>query len=396
MHQSSTDTAGALVSTLSNRSVGERSRVVREIADLFLKQPESYSEEQVELFDSVMIRLIDKIGEEVRSHLSERLATVNNAPREVIRNLANDSAIAVAGPVLSQSPCLDEEFLVESARTQSQDHLMAISSRKTVGQRVTDVLVDRGNDQVAVNLARNEGAKFSEQGYSVMVDRAKDDQQLARAVWLRQDIPRQQLLALFEKASEAVQRELETQADKKAQEVEAAVRLASQRLQEKSQQSSAAYAQAKASVAALQQNGGLSETHILSFASQEKFEEVVVGVSELSKLSAPDVERMILEEQNDRLLVTSRAIGLSWTCLRHVLLMNKAKPRTSPQLEQLRIRFQSIARATAVKGLQFYQLREKARIGPTQASPGASDVGRSFEGLAKQHGATREEQGQAP
>jgi len=396
MHQSSTDTAGALVSTLSNRSVGERSRVVREIADLFLKQPESYSEEQVELFDSVMIRLIDKIGEEVRSHLSERLATVNNAPREVIRNLANDSAIAVAGPVLSQSPCLDEEFLVESARTQSQDHLMAISSRKTVGQRVTDVLVDRGNDQVAVNLARNEGAKFSEQGYSVMVDRAKDDQQLARAVWLRQDIPRQQLLALFEKASEAVQRELETQADKKAQEVEAAVRLASQRLQEKSQQSSAAYAQAKASVAALQQNGGLSETHILSFASQEKFEEVVVGMSELSKLSAPDVERMILEEQNDRLLVTSRAIGLSWTCLRHVLLMNKAKPRTSPQLEQLRIRFQSIARATAVKGLQFYQLREKARIGPTQASPGASDVGRSFEGLAKQHGATREEQGQAP
>jgi uncharacterized protein (DUF2336 family) len=369
MHQRSTDTAGALVSTLSNRSVGERSRVVREIADLFLKQHESYSTEQVELFDSVMIRLIDRIGEEVRSHLSEQLATVDNAPREVVRNLASDGAIAVAGPVLSQSACLDEEFLIESARTQGQDHLMAISSRKTVGHRVTDVLVDRGNDQVAVALARNEGAKFSEQGYSVMVDRAKDDQQLARAVWLRQDIPRQQLLALFEKASDAVRRELEAQADKKAQEIATAVRLASQRLQEKSQQSSAAYAQAKSSVAALQQNGGLSETHILSFASQEKFEEVVVAMSELSKLSAADIERTILEEQNDRLLVTSRAIGLSWTCLRHVLLMNKAKPRTSQQLEQLRIRFQSIARATAVKGLQFYQLREKARIGPAQASP---------------------------
>ncbi len=369
MHQPSTDTAGALVSTLSNRSVGERSRVVREIADLFLKQPENYSTEQVELFDSVMMKLIDKIGEEVRSHLSERLATVDNAPREVVRNLANDGAIAVAGPVLSQSACLDEEFLIESARTRGQDHLMAISSRKTVGHRVTDVLVDRGNDQVAVALARNEGAKFSEQGYSVMVDRAKDDQQLARAVWLRQDIPRQQLLALFEKASDAVRRELEAQADKKAQEIATAVRLASQRLQEKSQQSSAAYAHAKSSIAALQQNGGLSETHILSFASQEKFEEVVVAMSELSKLSAADIERTILEEQNDRLLVTSRAIGLSWTCLRHVLLMNKAKPRTSQQLEQLRIRFQSIARATAVKGLQFYQLREKARIGPAQASP---------------------------
>jgi uncharacterized protein (DUF2336 family) len=369
MAQPSTDISDELVGALSNRSVGERSRVVREIADLFLRQPENYSAEQVELFDSVMMRLINQVGEEVRAHLSERLATVDNAPREVVRDLANDSAIEVAGPVLSQSPCLDEEFLIESAKTKSQEHLLAISSRKSVGHRVTDILVDRGNDQVAVTLAQNDGAKFSDQGYSAMVDRARDDRQLARAVWLRQDIPRQQLLALFEKASETVRRELEAHADKKAQEIAAAVKLASQRLQEKSQESSSAYAQAKSRVAALQQNGGLSESHVLSFASQEKFEEVVVAMSELSKLSAADIERMILEEENDRLLVTSRAVGLSWTCLRHVLRMNQAKPRTSQQLEQLRIRFQSIARTTAVKGLQFYQLREKARIGPTPASP---------------------------
>ncbi len=226
--------SGALTEVLCNRSVSERSRVVRQVADLFLVQPSRYSADHVELFDSVIMKMIGQIDEAVRIYMSERLAAVDNAPIEVIKTLAADEAIAVAGPVLTQSPVLDDEFLVESARTRSQAHLLAISSRKSVGQRVTDMLVDRGNDQVMMALARNTGAELSERGYSVIVERAKDNGPLARVVWTRPDIPRPHLVALFEKASAAVQSQLEAEGGRRAEEITAAVKLARQQLEEAS------------------------------------------------------------------------------------------------------------------------------------------------------------------
>ncbi len=164
MSETAEEISGALTQVLCNRSAGERNRVVRQVADLFLTQHASYSAEQVDLFDSVIMKMIGQVDEAVRVYLSERLAPISNAPRDVIMTLATDAAIAVAGPVLTQSPVLDEEFLADSARACGQQHLIAISSRQMVGPRVTDVLMDRGNDQVVMTLAQNRGAALSERG----------------------------------------------------------------------------------------------------------------------------------------------------------------------------------------------------------------------------------------
>jgi hypothetical protein len=67
-----------------------------------------------------------------------------------------------AAPVLTHSDQLDDEALVENARTKSQGHLLAISGRITLVAAVTDVLVDRGNQFVLTGTARNLGAAFSD------------------------------------------------------------------------------------------------------------------------------------------------------------------------------------------------------------------------------------------
>lgn len=363
MSEAAEEISGALMQVLSNRSIGERSRMVRQVADLFLSHGTNCSADQVDLFDSVIMKLIGQIDEAVRIYLSERLAAVDNAPREVIKTLASDDAIRVAGPVLTQSSILDEEFLIESARTRSQDHLVAISSRNTVGQRVTDVLMDRGNDQVVLTLAQNSGAELSEHGYSTMVERARDNWQLAQAVWYRPDIPRPHLMALFEKASEAVRSQFEAESESKAEAVAVAVRLARQQLEEASQQQSSAYTDARKHITTLKESGGLSEAHILSFARQGQFEEVVIAVSELGELPVIDTERIILDLSHDRLFVVAKAIGLSWTCVRQILLLNQNAPRASEYLEHLRTKYQAITREVASKGLRFHQLRERARHG---------------------------------
>ncbi|HZP74747.1 MAG TPA: DUF2336 domain-containing protein [Pseudolabrys sp.] len=362
------DTSRLLTDALADRTAGDRGRVVREIADLFLRQPASYSNEQIELFDNVLMKMVDQIDEEVRAHLSEGLSAVGNAPRQIVRHLASDEAISVAGPMLAQSPCLDESFLVTSAKTKSQAHLVAISSRPSVGPRLSDALVDRGDDAVVLTLARNRGAEFSTHGRALIVERAKDNADLAHVVWNREDIPRQEVLALFDKVSELVRQQFEA-AGTRAPEVAAAVMLARRKLQEKSQETSSAYASARAHIDSLQETGGLSQSHLLTFASQQKFEEVVVALSELSRLSSTETESMLLEEGSERLIVVAKAVGLPWNCLRLILLMNRVRPKTFEEIEYLRTRFQSISREAAAKGLQFHQLRERARNGPR---PGAN------------------------
>src|SRR5689334_1333379 len=95
-----------LGSVASHRNAGEQARIIREVADLFISNQPAYSTPQVELFDRVMMKMIAHVDLEVRAYLSETLAPLDSAPREIIKTLANDDAIHVAGPVLTQSRCL--------------------------------------------------------------------------------------------------------------------------------------------------------------------------------------------------------------------------------------------------------------------------------------------------
>ena len=71
----------------------------------------------------------------------------------VVRRLARDEDIMVAGPMLAQSPRLVTADLVEIASAMSAEHLYAISSRAAIDEPVTDILVRRGDFTVKRKLA---------------------------------------------------------------------------------------------------------------------------------------------------------------------------------------------------------------------------------------------------
>ncbi len=92
----------------------------------------TYSEEQIWAFGEIIGRLAEVIELSTRIRLANKLAPSSNAPSKVINKLASDDSIDVAGPVLRQSERLDVETLIASARTKGQQHLLAISKRKSV------------------------------------------------------------------------------------------------------------------------------------------------------------------------------------------------------------------------------------------------------------------------
>ena len=100
------------------------------ITDLFVGGATRYSEDQIGVFDDVMVRLTSTIEAKARARLANRLAPIANAPASVVHMLAFDDDIDVARPILRQSERLDDSVLLANANTKSQQHLFAISQRR--------------------------------------------------------------------------------------------------------------------------------------------------------------------------------------------------------------------------------------------------------------------------
>src|SRR5262249_56330834 len=107
---------------------------------------------------------------------------------------------------------------------------------------------------------------FSEFGFSTLVERAQDDGDLALAVWVRPEIPRQHLLALFAQASEAVRQTLEAADRAKGGLLQEVIAQASSRLQTGLREVSAVYATARERVVALHRDGELDEARLAEVA----------------------------------------------------------------------------------------------------------------------------------
>src|SRR5437660_11212562 len=113
-----------LQATLAHGTVARRVEALRRVTDLFLNNAVDYSDEQIDLFDDVFQCLILHIETSAKALLANRLAPVDIAPPMTIRALAFDDVIEVAGPVLTQSNGLDEDTLIEAARTNGQTQRM--------------------------------------------------------------------------------------------------------------------------------------------------------------------------------------------------------------------------------------------------------------------------------
>ena len=352
-----------LEDAISHKDIARRAETLRRLTDLFVLGSAKFTGEQIALFDDVMRRLLDEVETSARAAFGHRLAMIPNAPPKVMRELALDNAIEVAGPVLMHFELIDDSTLVESAKTKSQDHLLAISRRKLITENVTDVLVERGNQQVALSTVGNPGAMFSKFGYSTLVRRSQDDDKLALCVWSRPEIPRQHLLKLFADASEAVRLALEATDRRKAKLIREMVAQASNQIQTVAREGSTGYAAAHSYVQSLHKSGKLNETQLAAFAQAGKFDETAVALSIMCDLPIGLVERAFVQNWSEQLLVLAKAIDLSWGTTKTILLLQSGTKETStPELEQYFASFTRLQPETAKKAVQFYRLREQATM----------------------------------
>jgi len=324
----------------------------------------TYSEEQIWTFGEIIARLAEEIELGARIQLAEKLAPSKNAPLQIIKRLASDEWIEVAGPVLGQSERLDVGTLMAMARDKGQQHLLAISRRRSVPPEVTDILVVRGGGMVVNAVAANRGAHFSESGFRHLVRRSEGNPVLAESVGLREDIPRHLFHQLISRASEKVRTKLLQERPDMEGQIRSIVTDVAGTIHARFGPAEKDYLSAKRTVARLHQRGELTEDEVFEFAHSLKFNETAIALSLLCSLPADIVERALVDKNRESILIIVKALDFSWTTAMSLLFLGAPNFRiTAGDLDRMKIDFIRLKNETCLRVLDVYRTPRGAEDG---------------------------------
>jgi uncharacterized protein (DUF2336 family) len=336
-----------------------RSDATRKISELFLAGAAQFRPRHVDLFDGILTGLVPHAEVAARADLADRLSVLGNAPPMLVDLLVREDEISVAGPLLRRSPVIAEPTLIEIARTKGQNHLLAISGRPILPFGVTDVIVRRGDREVVRRVAGNSGARFSDVGYSSLIKRARDDGVLTLTVGQRDDLSAPQLKTLLAGSADIVRRRLfeVTRPDRKAAIGEAMVEISGATKPATIRRD---FAPAQRTILALHQAGKLNEATLLDFAKAYRYEEAIAALSALAGAQIPVIDRVMMRDRADSVLILGRASGLKWATVRALIVLRFGPGRaaSATDLEEARLNFERLAATTAQRVVNFWQTRK--------------------------------------
>jgi len=178
-----------LESALGPRPTPRTFEIMREVTDLFVEGVDRYSVSQFALFDDVICRLIDHNGPPAVKEVGEKLAPVGKGPVNVVRRMMSQGDLSIAGPFLQNCENVTEADLVRYVKTKRKEYLTLIAKRPQLTDAVTDVLIERGDEEVRTLLLTNKGAKISDNGFVKLIGESRSNRRLAELVAAREDLP---------------------------------------------------------------------------------------------------------------------------------------------------------------------------------------------------------------
>ncbi|HEY2185714.1 MAG TPA: DUF2336 domain-containing protein [Xanthobacteraceae bacterium] len=346
-----------LEEVIQHGSFARRAETLRRITDLFAEGAGRLKESHIQLFDDVFCQLAAQVDTTARAELSNRLAVLGNAPRELIRRLAKDDDAAVARGVLRRSQRLEHGDLIDIAEAKSQAHLLAISKRRGIPPTVTDILVRRGDQAVLRGLAENLDAQLSEASFVRLVERAAEDGVLAEKIGSRPDLPPRLFSDLLLDSTQAVQQRLLAAAKPELRSEIARV-LTEASATEQAQASRRDYEPAQRKIAELNKDGKLDEAALVDFARIGRGEEMTAALAVLCAVPVDVVDRLVAADRPDPVLILCKSAGWGWQTVKAILAaMPQCCRLSSRELDMAYENFERLSPTTAQRVMRFWQVQ---------------------------------------
>lgn len=344
---------GDVADAVSSRSADRRVLMLRRATHLYLSYAHRLSEHQVELFDDVLVKLVDCVEPASLVELSTGLAELPQAPKRTLRYLACHPVIAVASPVLLRSLALSDQDLRALARELDIEHLALIAGRQILDEDLTDILLLRGDAGICRALARNAGARFSARGYAWLVGLAVRKQDIAEVLVLRPDVPRELLRQLLLEMSDEVRLRL----------LKAALPHARQSIREvlddiarhvsTNAPEPVIYSDARARVIEFSKAGRLNDSAVNGFALRREFTNIIAALTVMSGAALETIEPLMEEKRCEDLVVACRAARLHWQTTLAIIRCRNVPQMSESDIARAKDQFQKLCLSNAQRTIRF-------------------------------------------
>jgi uncharacterized protein (DUF2336 family) len=350
-----------LIALAEEGSSEKRRALLRELTEHFFGAPTRTSTED-DLYGAVLAKLADDMEIAVRTELSARFANAPDAPHALIRRLANDEA-AVAGAVLAHSPVLTDEDLLGVVRHHGQDHLRAVSARPSVSEAVSDVIVERGDDETLGTLLRNDGARLSRKASEAAVERAKANPALHEATVSRAGLPADLLNDMYFVVEARLRSQiLEQNARMDPALLDAALAAGRTRVATDDGALPADYSECLAYVEELKAAGQLTPRMLARFLRSGSKTSFLIALAQLSDIDFHTARQIVERRELDALAVVCKAADLDRALFLTyaVVLLNDDGDAMAKAHAYARM-YAELSREAALRTLRFWRMRRGAQ-----------------------------------
>ena len=350
-----------LIALAEEGSSEKRRALLRELTEHFFGTPARTATEDT-LYGVVLAKLADDMELAVRAELSTRFANTPDAPHALIRRLANDEA-AVAGAVLAHSPVLTDEDLLGVVRKHGQDHLRAVSARTSVSEAVSEVIVERGDDETLGTLLRNDGARLSRKASETAVERAKANPALHDATVSRAGLPADLLNDMYFVVEARLRNQiLEQNARMDPALLDAALAAGRARVATDDGALPADYSECLAYVEELKAAGQLTPQMLARFLRSGGRTSFLIALAQLSDIDFHTARQIVDRRELDALAVVCKAADLDRALFLTyaVVLLNDDGDAMAKAHSYARM-YAELSREAALRTLRFWRMRRGAQ-----------------------------------
>ena len=337
---------------------GERRAVLlNRITNLFIEQLPDLNDDHVSVFDEVILCLALEIEFAARVELAERLADLTRGPRQTVQNLALDREIRVARPVLERSPCVHQDDLATIAKNRSADFLEAVTNRKSLPSRVTDILAERGNPIVIQRLVENSAFELSDYGLKILAEKAVRDNRLYRILKGRPDLALRHVGAILEAARQKARSEMrdvteQSELLESALDVGAAVVTINPSILEMAE-ATRKYEKSANFVFSRPPD----ETEIITLLNHGRIAEALAAIAHLANLPRETLRQAYASPQFDPLLFIFRGLDLKWPTFAAILKTKSGGILPQTLHDSAFSSFNALSRPTAQRVMRFIAVR---------------------------------------
>ena len=189
---------------IQNPAPEVRSLTAKKVSAQYLSE---ISETEKKIAEDIFRLIANDVEVKVRQDLAESLKNCSYLPRDIVQKIIQDVA-SVASPLIQYSDLLTEQDLIDLVKTQDEEKQIAVASRANVPYRVSETLVEEGNEKPVIVLISNNLSKISDYAYQRIMERFRDSEAIHRPLLMRSQVPVRILEKLITVVSDNLKQQL--------------------------------------------------------------------------------------------------------------------------------------------------------------------------------------------